>query len=75
MDFSAAEKDSGVKLWTLSRLLSGMSLSHFGELWPMDGSPEAYEAPYGGMCVLLTHLFLFFVSCSLIAFSHSLNIK
>ena len=33
-DLSAAEKDSGVKLRTLVRLLSGMSFSHFGELWP-----------------------------------------
>ena len=32
-DFSAAEKDSGVKLCVLVRLLSLMSLSHFGELW------------------------------------------
>jgi len=32
-DFSAAEKDSGVKLCMLVRLLSGMSFSHFGELW------------------------------------------
>jgi len=32
MDFSAAEKDSGVKLCMLVRLLSGMSFSHFGEL-------------------------------------------
>jgi len=29
-DFSAAEKDSGVKLRMLLRLLSGMSFSHFG---------------------------------------------
>jgi len=32
-DFSAAEKDSGVKLRTLVRLLSGQVFSHFGELW------------------------------------------
>jgi len=32
-DFSAAEKDSGVKLCMLVRLLSAMSFSHFGELW------------------------------------------
>jgi len=32
-NFSAAEKDSGVKLCTLVRLLSGMSSFHFGELW------------------------------------------
>jgi len=32
-DFSAAEKDSGVKLCMRVRLLSGMSFSHFGELW------------------------------------------
>ena len=32
-DFSAAEKDSSVKLCMLVRLLSGMSFSHFGELW------------------------------------------
>jgi len=31
-DFSAAEKDSGVKLCTIVRLLSGMSFPHFGEL-------------------------------------------
>jgi len=32
-DFSAAVKDSGVKLCTLVRLLFGMSFSHFGEHW------------------------------------------
>jgi len=32
MDFSAAEKDSGVKLRMLVRLLSGMSFSYFGEV-------------------------------------------
>ena len=32
-DFSAAEKDRGVKLCTLVRLLSATSFSHFGELW------------------------------------------
>ena len=32
-DFSAAGKDTGVKLCVLVRLLSGMSFSHFGELW------------------------------------------
>jgi len=32
-DFSAAEKDSGLKLCMRVRLLSGMSFSHFGELW------------------------------------------
>ena len=37
MDFSAAEKDSGVKLCVLFRLLSEMSFSHFGELWPRGG--------------------------------------
>ena len=26
----------------LLRLLSGMSFSHFGELWPRVGSPETY---------------------------------
>jgi len=31
--FSAVEKDSGVKLCMLVRLLSGMSFSHFGEPW------------------------------------------
>jgi len=33
-DFSAAEKDSGVKLRMFVRLLSGMSFFRFGELWP-----------------------------------------
>jgi len=32
-DFSAAEKDGGVKLCMLIRLLSRMSISRFGELW------------------------------------------
>jgi len=32
-DFSAAEKDSGVKLCMLVQLLSVMSFSHFGKLW------------------------------------------
>ena len=41
-DFSAAEKDSVVKLRMLVRLLSGMSFSHFGELWPRGGS-QAYK--------------------------------
>ena len=34
-DFSAVEKDSGVRLRMLVRLLSGMS-SDFGELTPRD---------------------------------------
>ena len=33
MDFSVAEKDRGVKFCMRVRLLSGMSFSHFGELW------------------------------------------
>ena len=43
-NFSAAEKDSGVKLGLLVRLLSGMSFSQFDEVWPRGGSPppEAY---------------------------------
>jgi len=41
-DFSAAEKDSGMKLRMLVPLLSGMSFSHFGELWPREAPPEAY---------------------------------
>jgi len=32
-DFSAAEKDSSVKLGMLVRLLFGHVFSHFGELW------------------------------------------
>jgi len=32
-DFSAAEKDSGVKFCMCVRLLSGQVFSHFGELW------------------------------------------
>jgi len=32
-DFSAEEKDKGVKLRMLLRLLSGQVFSHFGELW------------------------------------------
>jgi len=32
-DFSVAEKDSGVKLYMLLRLLSVMHFSHFGEFW------------------------------------------
>jgi len=86
-DFSAAEKDSGVKLRLLVRILSGMSFSHFGELWPRGGwdilftsgiykshigkmttnrpwekisrraTPTPVRVPYGGICVLLTHLF------------------
>jgi len=43
-DFSASEKDSGVKLRTLLRLPSRMSFSHFGELWPRGGSPDPSEA-------------------------------
>jgi len=39
---SGGKKDSGVKLRMLLRLLSGMSFSHFGKLWPRSGSPEAY---------------------------------
>jgi len=43
LDFSAAQKDSGVKLRMLVRLLSGRSFSHFGELWPRPrgGSPRS----------------------------------
>jgi len=33
MDFSAAEKDRGVKFCMRVRLLSGQVFSHFGELW------------------------------------------
>jgi len=33
MDFSAAEKYSGMKLCVLVQVLSGMSFSHFSELW------------------------------------------
>jgi len=33
MNFSAAEKDRGVKFCVLVRLLSGQVFSHFGELW------------------------------------------
>jgi len=40
-DFSAAEKDSSVKVRTLVQLLSGMSFSHFGELLPGVARPEA----------------------------------
>jgi len=32
------EKDIGMKLCMLVRLLSGMSFSHFGELWLRGGS-------------------------------------
>jgi len=32
-DFSATERDSGVKLCTPVRLLSAMRFSHFGDLW------------------------------------------
>jgi len=40
-DFTAADKDSGVKLCMLLRLLSGISFSHFGELWPRGGSSRS----------------------------------
>jgi len=40
-DFSAVDKGSGVKLRTLVRLLSGMSFSHFGELWPRVSLPRS----------------------------------
>jgi len=49
-DFSAAEKDSGVKLCMLVRLLSAMSFSHFSKLW-LAGSHDGgitsgmYAAP------------------------------
>ena len=36
-DFSAAEEDSGVKLCKLVQLLSEMSFSDFGEVWPRGG--------------------------------------
>ena len=32
-DFSAAEKDSSVKLRMFAELVSGQVFSHFGELW------------------------------------------
>jgi len=47
-DFSAAEKDSGMKFRLLVRLLSGMSFSHFGELWPRGGSPRSLNTRRGG---------------------------
>jgi len=43
-DFSAAEKDSSVKLRVLVPLLSEMSFSHFGELWPRGGSLRSLYA-------------------------------
>ena len=45
-NFSAAEKDSGMKLRLLVRLLSGMSFSHFGEVRPRGGS---HRRPTSGM--------------------------
>jgi len=33
MDFSVAEKDSGVKLCMLVQLVSGQVFSHFGKIW------------------------------------------
>jgi len=61
--FAVAEKDNRVKLCVLVRLLSGMSFSHFGELWPRGSSPRSLSmkrcarrgvgAPYGWMCILL----------------------
>jgi len=51
MDFSAAEKDSVVKLHVLVRLLSGMSLSRFGELWPTGHCMMGY-ASYWRTCFM-----------------------
>jgi len=41
MDLLSAEKDSDMKLRVLVRLQSGMSFSHFGELWPRGDSPRS----------------------------------
>jgi len=46
LDLSAVEKDNGVNfaaklICMLVRLVSRMTFSHFGELWPRGGSPEA----------------------------------
>ena len=38
--FLSSEKDSGMKLCMFVQLLSGMSFSHFGELWPRGGFPR-----------------------------------
>jgi len=46
MDFSAAEKDSGMKLCMLVQLLSRMSCSHFSELLPTGGSPRSLNADF-----------------------------
>jgi len=40
-DFSVVEKHSAVKVRMLVQLLSGMSFSHFGELWPRVGLPRS----------------------------------
>jgi len=48
-DFSAAEKDSGVKLRMLVRLLSGMSFSDFGEIWPRGGSSRSLNGRFLGL--------------------------
>jgi len=48
-DFSATENDSGVKFRVLARLLSGLSFSHFGDLWPRGGSPKSLKANEGSI--------------------------
>jgi len=74
--FSEVEKDSGVKLCMLVRLLSEMSFSHFGELWPRGSSSRSLNmrmrAPYDGICVLLMHLFCTFVKLLPLVYENSL---
>ena len=58
-DFSASEKDSGVKLRVLVRLLSAMSFSHFGELWLAgshgDGITSGMSYIHLGKCLHTIH--------------------
>ena len=48
-DFSAAENDSGVKHRMLVRVLSGVSFSHFGEVWHRDVSPRSLNGGFLGL--------------------------
>ena len=53
---TAAEKDTGMKLRMLVRLLPGMSFSHIGEIWPRGRRVDSWNrAPYGGICVLFAN--------------------
>jgi len=63
-DLQQRKKIAASNLRVLVRLLSEMSFSNFSELWPRGGPQPRMRAPYGEICVLLTHLFSVYILAS-----------